>query len=186
MNITTPTLQSERLRLRPFAFDDLDNIYAVLSNPIVVRYWDSPPWNDRKQAEQYIAKSQQVQIDQSGFKLAIERLDNNDLIGQCALFNWNKSFRSIGIGYCLTDTAWGKGYATEAVGTIITWAFQTLNVNRIQAETDTRNTESGRVLLKNRFVHEGTLRQDCIVGDEISDSHVYGLISADWLKADSQ
>jgi len=59
-------------------------------------------------------------------------------------------------------------------------AFDTLDLNRVQAETDTRNTASSRVLEKLRFVREGTLREDCIVDGEVSDSWVYGLLRREW------
>jgi RimJ/RimL family protein N-acetyltransferase len=50
----------------------------------------------------------------------------------------------------------------------------------VQAETDTRNTASGRVLEKLGFVREGLLREDCIVDGEVSDSWVYGLLRREW------
>jgi [ribosomal protein S5]-alanine N-acetyltransferase len=63
---------------------------------------------------------------------------------------------------------------------LLSWAFDTLNLNRVQAETDTRNLASARVLEKIGFVREGTLREDCIVNGEVSDSFVFGLIRQDW------
>ena len=74
----------------------------------------------------------------------------------------------------------GPSFATEAAGAVLQWAFDTLDLNRIQAETDTRNTASSRVLGKLRFVREGTLREDCIVEGEVSDSWVYGLLRREW------
>ena len=53
-------------------------------------------------------------------------------------------------------------------------------LNRVQAETDTRNVASARVLEKLGFVREGTLREDCVVNGEVSDSWVYGLIRREW------
>jgi RimJ/RimL family protein N-acetyltransferase len=44
------------------------------------------------------------------------------------------------MGYCLDDVAWGQGFATEAASALLQWAFETLDLNRVQAETDTRNT----------------------------------------------
>ena len=51
----------------------------------------------------------------------------------------NPDYRSASMGYCLDDAAWGHGYATEAARALLQWAFDTLNLNRVQAETDTRN-----------------------------------------------
>lgn len=50
----------------------------------------------------------------------------------------------------------------------------------MQAETDTRNAGSARVLEKLGFLREGTLRQDCIVTGDVSDSWVYGLLRSEW------
>ncbi len=84
------------------------------------------------------------------------------------------------MGYCLDDGAWGHGYATEAVGAVLGWAFETLDLNRVQAETDTRNQASARVLTKVGFAREGTLREDCVVDGEVSDSWVFGLLRREW------
>ena len=84
------------------------------------------------------------------------------------------------IGYCLDDTAWGQGFATEAAGAVLQWAFGTLDLNRVQSGADTRNRASERVLEKLGFVREGTLREDCIVNGEVSDDSVYGLLRREW------
>ncbi len=89
-------------------------------------------------------------------------------------------YRSASLGYCFAEAAWGHGYATEAAHALLRWAFDTLDLNRVQAETDTRNVASARVLEKLGFVREGTLREDCVVNGEVSDSWVYGLIRREW------
>jgi [ribosomal protein S5]-alanine N-acetyltransferase len=89
------------------------------------------------------------------------------------------------MGYCLDDAAWGQGFATEAARALLQWAFDALNLNRVQAETDTRNTASSHVLEKLEFVREGTLREDCIVNGEVSDSWVYGLLKREWKQLQS-
>jgi len=109
-------------------------------------------------------------------RLAIERTVDGVFIGWCALMQWNPDFRSALIGYCLGEEAWGHGFATEAAGTMVQWAFDTLDLNRIQSEADTRNRASERVPEKLGFVREGTLCENCIVNGEVSDSSVYGLL----------
>ena len=180
MPLVTPTLHTARLRLRPFAQTDTEAIFALHSNPCVLRYWDAPPWKERARAERFIAACRQFESEGSGARLAIERAADGVFIGWCCLVKWNPDFRSATMGYCLDDAAWGRGFATEAAGGMLQWAFDTLDLNRVQAETDTRNTASSRVLEKLRFVREGKLREDCIVDGEISDSWVYGLLRREW------
>jgi RimJ/RimL family protein N-acetyltransferase len=180
MTLPTPTLHTARLRLRPFTQGDTDAIFALQSNARVLRYWDSPPWKDRARADRFIAACRQMEHEGTGTRLAIERAADGVFIGWCCLLQWNPDHRSATIGYCLDEAALGHGFATEAAGALLQWAFDTLDLNRVQAQTDTRNTASSRVLEKLRFVREGMLREDCIVDGEVSDSWVYGLLRRDW------
>ncbi len=180
MSLPTPTLQTARLRLRPVTSTDADALFAMHSSAYVLRYWDSPPWSDPARAETFIAACQQMAEEGSGARLAIDRLSDGAFIGWCSLTRWNPDFRSASMGYCLDGAAWGHGYATEAAGALLRWAFETLDLNRVQAETDTRNVASARVLEKLGFEREGTLREDCVVNGDVSDSWVYGLLRRQW------
>jgi [ribosomal protein S5]-alanine N-acetyltransferase len=180
MSLPTPTLQTARLRLRPFTDADADALFTLHSNAYVLRYWDAPPWSERARADRFIAACRQIAEEGSGARLAIDRDVDGTFIGWCGLTRWNPDFRSASLGYCLDEEAWGHGFATEAARALLHWAFDTLDLNRVQAETDTRNVASARVLEKMGFVREGTLREDCIVNGEVSDSWVFGLIRRDW------
>jgi len=183
MPLPTPVLQTARLRLRPFAEADTEAIYALLSNAYVLRYWDAPPWRERARAERFIATCKEMSEEGSGARLVIERAADNAFIGWCCLVKWNSEYRSATMGYCLDSAAWGQGFATEAASALLKWAFDTLPLNRVQAETDTRNLASARVLEKLGFAREGTLREDCIVDGEVSDTWVYGLLRRGWRDA---
>jgi RimJ/RimL family protein N-acetyltransferase len=180
MSLPTPTLNTDRLRLRPFDDADADALYALHSNAYVLRYWDSPPWSERSRAAQFVAKSRTMADEETGARLAIDRSSDGEFIGWCSLSQWNPDYRSASLGYCFTEASWGHGYATEAARAVLQWAFDTLDLNRVQAEADTRNRPSARVLEKLGFVHEGTLREDCIVDGDVSDSWIYGLLRRDW------
>lgn len=181
--LRTPTLRTARLLLRPFAERDVEPLFALQSNARVLRYWDSPPWTDRDRAHAFIAACRQMEEDGSGARLAIETWGDHAFVGWCAMFRWNPVYRSLGIGYCLDEPAWGKGYATEAVRAMLQWAYGALDLNRVEAELDTRNAASARVLEKLGFEREGLRREDCVVAGEVSDSWIYGLLRRDW-KAD--
>ncbi len=180
MSLTTPTLTTERLRLRPFGAADAADLYALQSNAHVLRYWDSPPWRDRERAQVFIGRCQQLAEEGTGVRLAVERIEDAAFLGWCTVQSWNPEFRSASLGYCYGEAAWGHGYATEAARALLRWAFDTLDLNRVQAESDTRNLASGRVLEKLGFVLEGTLREDCVVEGVVSDSWVYGLLRREW------
>ena len=179
MPLPAPTLRTARLLLRPFTEADADALFVLHSSPRVLRYWDAPPWRERTRAERFIAACRRIEEEGTGARLAIERAADPVFIGWCGLVGWNPDYRCATLGYCLDDAAWGRGFATEAAGALLQWGFDALNLNRVQAETDTRNTASSRVLEKLGFVREGTLRENCIVDGEVSDSWVYGLLQRD-------
>ena len=180
MSLPAPTLHTARLRLRPFTGAEADALFALHSSASVLRHWDAPPWREPVRAERFIAACQQMAEEGTGTRLAVDRVDDDAFIGWCSLTRWNPDHRSASISYCFDDAAWGRGYATEAARALLQWAFDSLDLNRVQAETDTRNGASARVLQKLGFMREGTLREDCVVDGEVSDSWVYGLIRREW------
>lgn len=184
MSWSTPVLLTARLRLRPFDDSDADALFALHRNADVLRFWDAPPWSERQRAERFIAACREMGEAGTGTRLAIDRVSDGEFIGWCSVTGWNRDFRSASMGYCLDDAAWGHGYATEAARALLQWVFDTWGVNRVQAATDTRNAASARVLEKLGFVREGTLREDCVVNGEVSDSWVYGLIRREWRPAE--
>jgi RimJ/RimL family protein N-acetyltransferase len=180
MSLPTPTLHTARLRLRPFTSADADALFALHSNARVLRYWDAPPRTEPARAERFLATCRQMAEEGTGARLAIDHGSGSAFLGWCGLSRYDADHRSALLGYCLDDGAWGHGYATEAARALLQWGLDTLDLNRVQAEVDTRNGASARVLEKLGFVREGTLREDCVVNGEVSDSWVYGLIKREW------
>jgi RimJ/RimL family protein N-acetyltransferase len=180
MSLPTPTLSTDRLLLRPFADTDADALWRLHSNARVLRYWDSPPWTDPARAERFLAVCREMADEGTGVRLAIDRQADGVFLGWITLSRWNPTHHAASLGYCFDEPAWGHGYATEAARAVLGWAFDTLDLNRVQAEADTRNVASARVLQKLGFVREGTLREDCVVDGEVSDSWVFGLLRREW------
>ncbi|MFC8566963.1 GNAT family N-acetyltransferase [Streptomyces sp. NPDC057245] len=178
--LPTPSLHTARLRLRPFEDADANDLFALHSSARILRYWDSPPWTERSRAETFLRTCRRMEQEGTGARLAVERTGDGMFVGWCTLHSWNPDFRSASLGYCYDDTVWGRGYATEAARALLGWAFGTLDLNRVQAEADTRNAASARVLEKLGFVREGTLREDCVVDGDVSDSWIYGLLRREW------
>src|SRR5258708_25874013 len=113
MSLTTPTLHTARLLLRPFTEGDTDAIYALMSNAYVVRYWDAPPWSERTRADRFIARCKEMEQEGSGVRLAIERTADGVFIGWCAFMQFNPTLPRAVIGYCLDDQAVGQSSAHE-------------------------------------------------------------------------
>lgn len=178
MPLPSPTLRTDRLLLRPFRDGDAEALWELHSDRRVLRYWDSPPWTDPSRAQRFLETCRSMEQESTGVRVVMEA--GADFAGWMTLNDWNPGFRSAKLGYCLAERAWGHGYATEAGRALLAWAFDTMPLNRVQAECDTRNAASARVLEKLGFRLEGTLREDCVVDGDVSDSWVYGLLRREW------
>ncbi|WP_374347133.1 GNAT family N-acetyltransferase [Chitinimonas sp.] len=176
----TVKLRTERLLLRPMRPSDADDLFAVFSDPEVMRYWSTPPWTSREQAEQLIARDLQTLASGEHLRLGLIRKADERLIGNCSLFNFMPQCRRAEIGYGLASNAWGQGLMHEALSALLHFAFDTLQLHRLEADIDPRNAASAKALTRLGFEQEGLLRERWIVDDEVSDSALYGLLRRDW------
>jgi len=80
------------------------------------------------------------------------------------------------IGYWISETLWGCGIMTAAIKLLAAYAFQNLDIIRIQAGVLGNNLRSMRTLEKAGFVKEGILKNSMVKNGVILDEHVYGLV----------
>ncbi|HQA34227.1 MAG TPA: GNAT family N-acetyltransferase [Casimicrobium huifangae] len=176
-------LLTPRLRLRPLAIIDAESLYGIYSDPEFMRYWSSAPWTSIDQATQLIERDLRELPAGEHLRLGIFLRDGDALIGTCSLFHLSAQCRRGEVGYGIARPHWRKGYMFEAVSALIGFAFGELNLHRLEADIDPRNAGSARSLEKLGFIREGLLRERWIVGDEVSDSALYGLLARDWRHA---
>ena len=84
------------------------------------------------------------------------------------------------IGYWLAKPYWGQGLMTEAVRTFVRYAFAELELVRLIAHVFSFNLSSARVLEKNGFRLEGSLRKHFCKDGQLIDARVYGLLKEEW------
>ena len=74
---------------------------------------------------------------------------------------------------------WSKGYGSEATNLMVSYAFETINLNRIQLHVAIENEGAVKVYKKSGFIIEGTLRQAMYHAGKYSDFYVMGLLRSD-------
>jgi len=173
-------LHTRRLLLRPLQPGDVDALFAIFSNPEVMRYWSTPPWASPEPGREMVARDLAAGPDADHLRLGLVRRDDDTLIGTCTLFDHFRQSRRAEMGYALARTAWGQGYMHEALSALLAHGFEAWNLNRVEADIDPRNEASARALERLGFQREGFLRERWIVGDEVSDTALYGLLRRDW------
>jgi RimJ/RimL family protein N-acetyltransferase len=178
---TLPILTTPRLVLRALTQQDEPAIFAMYSNPAVMRYWSKPPMLAPSEALAFINNNNRWFAAREGLTWAITRQTDDVLVGMATLFNLNDQNRRAEIGYSLNRESWGQGYMTEALTAVVAYAFGPLDLMRLEADIDPRNTASRKTLERLGFVQEGLLRDRWIVAGEISDSALFGLLRRDWV-----
>lgn len=173
-------LRTPRLLLRPTTPADAPALLALHADPEVMRYWGTGPWTSLDEAHASIARDVAGLQQGTSLRLVLERLEDAAFLGHCSLFAFAEPSRRAEVGYCLARDAWGKGLMGEALTALLRYGFEALGLNRVEADIDPRNAASARSLERLGFVREGLLRERWIVGAEVSDTALYGLLRADW------
>jgi RimJ/RimL family protein N-acetyltransferase len=173
------TLTTARLILRPLRQEDAQALFSIWSDVDAMRYFSFPTMASLEQAEDRVARKLKSSADGHDFICAVELRTTGEVLGDCALFHVDEQCRRAEIGFSLHRKHWGHGYMSEAASALIEHAFGALKLRRIEADIDPRNGASARLLERLGFVREGMLRERWIVGDEVSDSALYGLLESD-------
>ncbi|RQR48550.1 N-acetyltransferase [Burkholderia sp. Bp9002] len=170
------TLTTARLTLRPLEEEDAHALFEIWADAEAMRYFSIPAMVDFDEARERIARKLTTAADGMDFNCVLESRATGEVVGECALFHVNAQCRRAEIGFSLKRRHWGSGYMGEAAAALVEHAFGAMNLNRLEADIDPRNVASARVLERLGFVREGLLRERWIVGDEVSDSALYGLL----------
>ena len=175
-----PVLATPRLRLRPPREADVPALFAIFSDPETMRYWTTLPMSDVAEAEALLHEIESCAEAGTLFQWGIARRDDDEVIGTCTLYRIEREHRRAELGYILRRDQWGRGFAHEALTAVLSHAFTTLGLNRLEADIDSRNARSIRSIERLGFKLEGHLHERYFVGGDIQDSLMYGLLAREW------
>ena len=178
-----PTIATARLRLRPITPQDVPSLFAVFGDPAVCRYWSRPALPDLEAAAALQREIAQHFADRSLFQWGIAEREHDTVVGTCTLAALSQAHRRAEVGFALARAVWGRGYMAEALPVLLTCAFDTLALHRLEADADPRNARSIRVLERAGFRREGYLRERYHLEGERQDAVVYGLLRHEWAAA---
>jgi RimJ/RimL family protein N-acetyltransferase len=154
-----PWLSTPRLLLRAFTLADVPRLMALAGNYEVAKNTlNIPHPYSEEDARRWVQLTQENYQQQTGYAFALELRATGEFIGGIGL-TVARRFDRAEVGYWLGQLYWGQGLASEALGAVLRFGFAELVLNKIYATHIPSNPASGRVMLKNGMVHEGTLAQ---------------------------
>ena len=145
-------LRTERLFLRPAWLEDAPELTRAIGQEPVVRMLARVPWPYREEhARAWIQTPKDPRLPNALVTLPEE---NGRIVGCCGLHDEDGK---VAVGYWIEPGYWGRGYATEALNGVLSFA-RVLGHRRIVSRHAADNPASGRVLRKAGFRPTGRAR----------------------------
>lgn len=180
---TLPTLTTDRLVLRPWRDDDLDDLVARRNDVGGPGFqnWTLPYTHDdgRDFLDNRVDDGAgDPEVDGWTGLVVVDRRDGRTHGDVAAGFSF--ASRTAEVGYTFAASGRGHGYATEAIAALVAHLFDDVGVTRVGAGMHPDNIASARVLERNGFRFEGHTKLSFWVGDDNSDDLLYGMTRDDW------
>jgi len=179
--MTLPNLlRGSRVRLAALTPDDLPVIARWYEDAEFMRLYDARAAVPKTKAEldqwlEDLHKSKEI----VGF--AIRPVDRDDLIGTLELDDILWPHGVCGLAIAIGDRAnWGKGYGYEAAQLALAFAFDELNMHRVQVTVFTYNERSLALFEKLGFQREGVYREFLRRDGQRYDMILYGILDREW------
>jgi ribosomal-protein-alanine N-acetyltransferase len=176
-----PTLDTERLVLRRLDITDVNDVFDYAKHPEVAKYVTWEAHKSIEDAKGFISWILgRYKNDEAG-EWGIELKETGRIIGAMGFVGLDLQNSCGTIGYALSKEYWGKGIMTEAVTRLLSFGFNDMELNRIEAFHAVENEASGKVMQKSGMQFEGILRQKMFAKGKFWDVKQYSIVKGDWL-----
>ncbi|MDX1454769.1 MAG: GNAT family N-acetyltransferase [Gammaproteobacteria bacterium] len=173
-----PEIHSRRLRLEGLRPEHAAPLHAgVFSREKVMHYTTLMPFESLEHTAEFIDEQLRGFRERRSVHWLASEKNGDDLVGIVSLHDINLRHERAELGYVLTESAWGKGHASEIVASLLRFGFHTLGLARIEAEVAWGNEASIRVLEKNGLRKEGVRQARYRKGDTFRDATVFGMLA---------
>lgn len=177
-----PTLTSSRLILRGFMLTDAADVFDYAKNEEVAKYVFWHAHKTINDSTNFIKETIQEYQKENKLIWAIQLKDNDKVIGVSGFIFHNLVTKSLKIGYALNPEYWHKGYSKEALQTMIDYAFNNLDIIRIEGVSVDKNTASEKLMLSCDMIFEGILHDGFIKDNEIHDCKLFAITKRNYFK----
>jgi [ribosomal protein S5]-alanine N-acetyltransferase len=171
-----PTLETDRLSLRKMTLDDAEAVFAYASDTEVSRYTLWERHHSTKDSRAFLKLVIQKYENGGEPDWGIVYKDDHRFVGACGLVNWETEHARAEVGFVLSREYWGRVLMPEAVRALISFGFERMNLNRVEARCIVENVASARVMEKAGMAYEGTLRQREYIKGAYRDINVYAIL----------
>jgi RimJ/RimL family protein N-acetyltransferase len=174
-----PVLSGETVTLRELRASDAASLFALLTTEEVSRFI-SPPPSTVEGFEAFIAWTLRQRAEGKYVCFAVTLKGFDTAIGIFQLRETEPGFGTAEWGFAIGSTFWGTGVFQESAELVLAFAFETLDVHRLEARATVLNGRGNGALLKVGAVREAILRRSFRCNGEYLDQVLYVIIEDDW------
>lgn len=184
-NAMAALLYTKRLSLRAVRPDDVEQVHALHMLPETDRYnalgIPESIGETKSVIDKWLAEANA--IPQNGVSYIIENISDKSFVGIAGLKFKSPKYETAEVWYKMHKDAWGKGYATETLKSIIGYCFETLQLHRVEAGCAVENIASYKVMEKAGMLREGRKRKALPLKSGWADNYFYAILKEEWLNA---
>lgn len=175
------TIETNRLILKGIAPEQMRHLFETFEKTEIKRILGHRSDEDFEK-EAYKHKNGYSSYNRSFKLFLLTDKATETIIGRCGIHNWNMDHHRAEIGYVMHDEGFRrKGLMMEALGAIMEYGFQQLNLNRLEALVGAGNVPSLRLMEKYNFIREGVLRQHYLSEGRYEDSILFSKLAGEFI-----
>lgn len=161
MTANFPTIKTERLLLRQFTDNDLENVFKGLSHPDIIKYY-GVNYQTLESTKEQLQFFKDLETTGTGIWWAVCDAKDGTFYGACGFSSLSKTHKKAEVGFWLMPACWGQGIMQEVMPLICNYGFDRLGLHRIEGFVESENHNCKKAMAKLDFFLEGTMR-DCEV-----------------------
>lgn len=174
-------LETKRLRIRKYTYDDASDIFEYASNNELTKYLRWEPHTTQYETLEFLNTTIENYLNKNVSPWAIVLKEINKVIGSIGFNAWDYENKKAEIGFVVSPDFHQKGYASEALNCVIDHYFRNDHLNRIEATCHIRNTPSIILLENTGFTREGELRDFFLKHGKTANMYIYSILKNEWI-----
>ncbi len=170
------TLKGTLVNLRALEPEDLQFLFNTENNPENWEISSTQVPFSKDILKRYLENAHLDIYEAKQLRLVIENTTTLQAVGMIDLFDFDPMHQRAGIGILINKEEQKKGYASDALDLLITYAFKHLNLHQLYANITSDNTKSCRLFEKFNFQYIGTKKDWIFNYPTYKDEKMYQLI----------
>ncbi|RKT87889.1 Protein N-acetyltransferase, RimJ/RimL family [Saccharopolyspora antimicrobica] len=182
MFTVTAPITTDRLLLRPFTPDDVDDVWAYQRQPEVARHllWEARDRAQTEAAVEQMVRETTLAEDGDCLSLAAVLPETDQIVGQVELVWRSRENRQGEVGYVFNPDFHGKGLATEAARALLRLGFEGLDLHRIFGRCSAHNLASAKLMERLGMRREAHFVDSMRIRGSWREELVYAMLQREW------